>query len=360
MNLSVQLLDSKNEAAYEAFVLSHNAGLFYYSIKYKRLLETFLTSVESKYFICYDASEVVGVFPIFKKYSEYGHVLNSLPFYGSHGAPLIHQAYPVEKQAMIRFELINAFEELQKSDDIISSTIIINPLDLGDDINGLIAYRHSLYDTRIAQVTYFPEYTGSSETLASVIMDKFHSKTRNMVRKALGTGAQFSHSNSLPVTDFLISQHRRGIEAMDGIAKPRYVFHAINNIFEYDKDYRIYVTYFDEKIIAALLLFYYNHVVEYYTPVVRPEYRPLQPLTLLIWQAMFDAIKQGYTLWNWGGTWRTQDSLYRFKTRFGAVDIPYEYHTFEKNKSFRKFSKADLLAEYPYFYVLPFSALENH
>lgn len=119
----------------------------------------------------------------------------------------------------------------------------------------------------------------------------------------------------------------------------------------------IYIAYKDNLPISGLLVFYYNKTVEYYTPVIKEQYRSLQPLSLIIYQAMIDSSKKGYKIWNWGGTWLTQTSLYRFKKRFNAQDKIYKYYIKVNSPNIYKSSKGELTKEYPYFYTIPFNIL---
>jgi lipid II:glycine glycyltransferase (peptidoglycan interpeptide bridge formation enzyme) len=121
----------------------------------------------------------------------------------------------------------------------------------------------------------------------------------------------------------------------------------------------LYLADLNGTLIAALLLLYFNRTVEYYTPVVRMGYRTLQPLSLLIFTAMKDALRRGFIYWNWGGTWLTQDGVYRFKSRWNTRDYPYYYYTTIYRNSILKLTKQKLLEEYPYFYVLLFPKQEE-
>ena len=62
--------------------------------------------------------------------------------------------------------------------------------------------------------------------------------------------------------------------------------------------------------------------------------------------------------WNWGGTWASQTTLYFFKQRWGAVDRPYRYYTRVFNRELLNATPAQLLKEYPYFFVAPFDRLQ--
>ena len=132
----------------------------------------------------------------------------------------------------------------------------------------------------------------------------------------------------------------------------------INNHFEKGKDYNIYIAKLNGEKIGALLLFYYNQTVEYFTPAAVSEYRNVQALPLIIYQAMCEANQKGYKWWNWGGTWLTQDGVYKFKNKFGAVDKEYKYFIKINNENIYNSSKEELLNEYDNFYVIPFDRLK--
>lgn len=96
---------------------------------------------------------------------------------------------------------------------------------------------------------------------------------------------------------------------INGIAKSDRFFNLIPQIFEYGKDYKIYTGFLNNEPIAALLIFYFNKTVEYFTPVVVENYRSYQALSLVIYEAMKDAVKDGYEWWNWGDMVNSRWSL---------------------------------------------------
>jgi hypothetical protein len=59
--------------------------------------------------------------------------------------------------------------------------------------------------------------------------------------------------------------------------------------------------------------------------------------------------------WNWGGTWLTQDGVYRFKSRWGTESRPYTYFIAIRNAELLRHSQETLQAAFPYFYVRPFA-----
>src|SRR6185295_10454956 len=101
---------------------------------------------------------------------------------------------------------------------------------------------------------------------------------------------------------FIATEHRAAILAKSGLPKPDRFFDLVAACFTYGRDYDTYIARLDGRPVAGLLLFYFNDTAEYFTPVVQPEYRAMQPLSLIIWQAMRDAVARGMRHWNWGGT----------------------------------------------------------
>lgn len=145
---------------------------------------------------------------------------------------------------------------------------------------------------------------------------------------------------------------------MGEFPKKRTFFDSVRDRLKYGEDYRIYSCRSNDNLISALLLFYFNKTVEYFTPVIKKDFRHLQPLSLIIFKAMIDSCANGYKYWNWGGTWVSQDSVYLFKSRWGTKDYPYYYYTKVYDMNIINRSRELLLQEYPYFFVLPFNKLK--
>jgi len=157
--------------------------------------------------------------------------------------------------------------------------------------------------------------------------------------------------------------HVDNMSSIGGLAKPWHVFETIMSSFEAEKDYHIYVALADKQAAAALLIFYFKDTVEYFTPVIAEQHRSNQPLNVLILRAMTDAIlERRARKWNWGGTWRSQDGVYHFKSRWGARDHVYRYHTYVRtdDSTLRTVRQAELADGYPHFYTIPFRALADN
>lgn len=351
MTLTVEKLTSKREGEYDAFVRATEGALFFSSLGYRNLLKSFFGPMaEDHYFIALDENNKIrGVLPSFVISPEgLGPIANSLPFYGSHGGVI---ADPEDHQTVAL--LLNHFREFTVGLGCSSTTVVTSPFESNPEVYE--KFLNPTYkDSRIGQLTPLPMAEGSSE---ESVMAALHHKTRNMVRKAIKQGMQVTDELWAGGLEFLSDTHAENMEVIGGLAKPPQFFRALDNVFTYGKDYKLYTAWKDGAPVAALLLFYFNGFVEYFTPVIVAQYRPCQPMSLLIYKAMTDAVSEGYQWWNWGGTWRTQDGVYQFKRSWGAIDKPYCYYIRIGDENILRRDKQELLLNAPFFYVAPFDKL---
>lgn len=340
-DLRVEALAPSRCDDYEKFVASRPGGLVTYSLAYRAFLEDYL-GLKSEYLLAWDGRSVRGILPWMTRDGAYGRVANSLPLFGSHGGVLADDDAAFEI-------LLDAGRERIASEDVAAATIIGNPYEARHDAR----LDHDVTDARISQVTPIRH----EEDHENRLMASFHHKTRNMIRKAARQGMEVV--STFDDLEFLAATHRDHIEGVGGIAKDERYFQAITRHFPLGRTSRMYAAMVQGRPVAALLVLYYNGFVEYLTPVIRREFRARQPMSLLIFRAMVDASIAGFRLWNWGGTWLTQEGLHRFKKRWGSIDTPYTYHITVHNPDLRRLSREELRAAYPHFFVLPYPCLES-
>ena len=269
-------------------------------------------------------------------------VYNSLPFYGSNGGIVAdhERAYGT---------LSGAYREIAGSEKTISSTIVENPL-AERKADGIPS---NFSDHRISQITGIAFPANHREE----ILARIDSSARRNILKATreGVTVEIDHSQ-LPR---LREMHQANIRAIGGIPKSDKFFALIPKHFAPGQDFNLYVAKKDGLVVAGLLLFYFNQTVEYFTPAVDAEYRTIQPLSPILIDAMSDASRRGFVRWNWGGTWKSQDGVYRFKKKWGAVEGRYNYYTQLNDASLLDWPQDRILKAFPNFYVMPFSVLKQ-
>ncbi len=340
--MRIETLTPELSARYETFLLARPETLLYQSWRYQNMLVGLLGCRQQSLMALDDSGSPLAVLPLMAMDGPLGTIFNSLPFYGSNGGL-------VGEDPRARSELIVAYNRLVQAPGVAASTVVESPLvqQRTDE------FVHHFIDERIGQITPLPH----EANFEAALMDSFHYKTRNMVRKAAKLGVEVAIDNG--AMSFLVKVHEENMQEIGGVAKPRRFFSTLSTYFRPGEDYRIYVANLAGEQVAAVLVFYYNRTAEYFTPVVRKEHRESQALSAVIFRAMSDASQRGLAFWNWGGTWLTQDGVYRFKSRWGTQDLRYRYLTSVQNPVVLKASRAELLAAYPYFFTVPFAAISG-
>lgn len=340
--MKVIKLEKSLEKEYTEFVESHKNSFLYHSLKYRNLIIN-LTDSHPEYFIAYDHHQIKAILPLIIKEGPYGKVVNSLPYYGSNGGIL--SVCETAKEMLIEY-----YNQMVVKEEYISSVVILNPYDSKRADNKFL---YNEIDYRIGQITSLRSDYADIEDL---LLD-FHTKTRNMVRKALKSDIEVKIDNDQ--WDFLKNTHVENMKKINGKSKSKFFFENIKTLFEEGKDYDIYVAQKDNKVIAAMLVFYFGKTIEYYMPVIDSEYRSLQPLSLVISIAMLDGSKRGFEKWNWGGTWESQEGVYRFKSRWNSVDYKYDYLVYINKEEVYNYSIKFMESNYDGFYIIPYAKLKN-
>lgn len=349
-NIDIKILEDTLNNQYNDFLLKTHGAFIYHSLKYRELLTRLFPGDTYEYLIAVDGEgSIIGCLPIFYRKGEYGIVANSLPYYGAHGCVLA-------QNDKVRELLLKRYNTTLIEHNCVASTIIGSP----DEDFDLIYKKYispDYIDERIELMTYFDYNMG--QDYKQILMTQYHYKTRNVIRKAEKMGVKVCIDNSLESIEFLYNVHKDNMEAIGGIPKAYCFFETFPQIFETGVDYDVYIATINDKKVAAMLIFYYQGTVEYYTPAIVNEYRSYQPLSLLIFEAMSDAMNKGFVRWNWGGTGVNQTSLYNFKSKWGTTETRYYYYTKIFDANILKLEKEEILNCYHNYYVFPFNQIEN-
>jgi hypothetical protein len=329
--------------AYDAYVTTHPHAMVYYSRGYGRFLETLL-GCEIEHLTVTEGGRIAGVMPLARTEGADGTVFNALPYFGSHGGPLAssHAA---------RELLLSQLTHCTELPGTASAMVVENPFDdtftlrCPDDCL-------ALSDERISQMT--PLSDGGEDAL----MAQLAGSARRNIRKAARQGVTVAVENDQ--FDFLRDTHIATMTAIGGQPKSSAFFNMLRDTLVADIDYTLHVARVDGVPIAALLTLYGYGIAEYFTPVTLPDQRHLEPMAAILRQAMLDAAGKGCRLWNWGGTWTSQNGVYQFKKKWGAIDGSYRYHILVRNRDLLQRQPKELMAGYPGFYTVPFDALRVH
>lgn len=340
MSFEVEQLEAGGEDEYQQFLLGIDRSLVYYSLDYARFLVDLL-HCEAEYCVARSDGDIVGILPLMSSDSANGRVVNSLPYYGSNGGVLA-------TTEAARNGLYGHYRERVAWPGTVAAALVSHP-SMGPKPEEVA---HDLADERLAGFTELPS-GGDAEALLALI----DGSARRNVNKAERSGVTVHVDND--AWGFLEDVHRENMAAISGNAKAPEFFTLLARHFDADSQYRIYVAEAQGETIAALLVILFNRTAEYLVPATRLEARSLQPMAAILRRAMVDASAEGYRYWNWGGTWMSQETIARWKRKWGAVLTPYHYFVKVNDPSLFEWSAERTLETWPGFYVVPFDRLRG-
>ncbi len=341
--MRVEELRAPEEPQYDEFLRGREEALVYQSTKYKRFLRELL-GCEERYLVARsEDGQIRGVLPLLWTGADGARIYNSLPFYGSHGGVIADDDETTRT-------LLDAYAAIATARGTRCSTVVANPLAPEPPAEPI----HNLSDERVSQVTPLPAPHADPE---AVILDGIDSSARRNVRKAREHGITVSVDHH--EMDELRRLHQANIRALGGLPKSDDFFACLSRHFRPSADYDIYVARSGSLVVAALLVLYCNQTAEYFTPAVDPEFRSWQPLAPILVTAMAAAATRGLRYWNWGGTWLTQEGVYRFKRKWGARESRYSYYVQLNDRELLRRSPAEVMAAHRHFYVVPTAAFHS-
>jgi Acetyltransferase (GNAT) domain len=325
--IEVRELRPAEEPAYATFLAGRPDGLLYHSLPYRNLLLEHLGAAP-EYLVALEGGEIRGVLPAMRR----GGILNALPFYGSHGAP-------VAASEAAREALLAAWDE--RAAEAAAATLVENPF--GPPHR---APRHDATDERLNQAV-------PAQGEARLLERAEPSAARNL-RKARRLGVAVAREPA--ALGELAALHAENLRRIGGPAKDPAFFAAIPRHFAPEL-YDVYTARVGGRLAAALLVFHAGAATEYFTPAVAHAHRADQPLAAILARAIPDAAARGHAWFNLGGSWQGQDGVRRFKRKWGARAVTYRYFTKLNDRALLDATPSELRARFGDFYVLPYALL---
>ena len=220
MTVVTRALGDSDRAAYRSLLDASEDALIYATPEYRDLLSACVPG-NSHYLGAWSQGALVGVMPVFAtEQTPLGRVVNSLPWYGSHGGCIVDPAHA----GAARKALLSAFGDLCAEEPLLSATVV---MPLFDDAL-LQAYSDRLSprvtDDRIGQVTDLPKAgPGAHDDL----MSRF--RYPGQVRKSLRQGFCLKRTDQDWAWRFLHQVHDENMRAVGGKAKPWSHFQALRD-----------------------------------------------------------------------------------------------------------------------------------
>lgn len=340
-------------------------GTFYHTSDYLRLIEPVADS-KAGYICAFGGEELTGGIPFMVCEGPLGAVVNCLPYFGSFGEAVIAPNAPDDTLQHMYHTLIAHCRDI----NALSLTVITSPFaseNHNEDVKAILC--PTFVDSRICQITHLPEYSGETEKeYMTKIMASLQGRARTAYRKILDAGMKLHKAETKQDMLDFADLHIDNIQKKNGSFHPEEFFHNAFQLLnrkpaaaEFSMMTKSRSSN-DSTLTAGAVYFYFRDTVQYYATCLHNDYRSIGPMNRIIVEKMVEAGMSGLRYFNFGGTWKSQEGVYRFKQSFGAVDHSYFYNVriFRDLEKLIKMSQADIAAAYPFFYVIPFSELEKN
>ena len=297
MSVTVRDLRPEDHAAWDAFVRNHPLGSPFHLIAWMRSIEATF-GYKPRYLIAAEGGEVRAVLPLFLVSNPLmGKTLLSSPFavYGG-----VLAASDADKAAM-------AAEVDARSRALgVGFTELRNAYpDQAAGFSGVTRY-----------VT-FTERIGPDE---EAMLEKIPRKVRYMVRKSLKQPFAMRVAES---PDTFIDLYTRNLRRLGTPAFPRK--HFLNLLRFFGKDVDVREVTLEDKVVSAVMTFYFRDQVLPYYGASDPAYNNVAPNNYMYFELMRWGGRNGYTVFDFGRS-KKESGSFDFKAHWGMDmrDLPYE------------------------------------
>jgi CelD/BcsL family acetyltransferase involved in cellulose biosynthesis len=197
-------------------------------------------------------------------------------------------------------------------------------LELRAGVNDALAARPDLTAQNLYARHWLP-----LEADAEAIWAGLRKSVRGSIRKARKLGVRARVAQTLDDVDSFYRLHLRTRTKKHGMpTQPRRFFHDMWNTFSPDGAIRILLAEYEGIPIAAIVLLASGRTVRYAYSASDERYLHLDPVYLLMWEAISWGCGQGFERLDLGRSARDNHGLMAFKRHLGGVEepLPYYYH----------------------------------
>lgn len=297
----VEILKNVKEEEWKEFLNKPATSSIYHTPEWKKFLEKTFGFKSHYFFVKDDNGKIAGLLPLFHIKSKLtGNRLCSVPF--SHVCGIIGNEDILK-------EGINLFKELR-----------VDTLEIRDFVNSGIFQRQNSFSTYILELSPNPEQVWKKLDKGSV---------RWAIKKShkMGTSVEIT-KNIEDIKKF----YELNCITKKEIGVPCHPWNFFKNLFDIMGDHiSLYVTRFNNEIIAGGIMEYFKDSVLYGYGAADPDYLGMHPYNAFIWKSIEDACKRGYRYYDFGRTSYDNPGLINFKKKWGTIEKRLNYSYYPKN-----------------------------
>jgi CelD/BcsL family acetyltransferase involved in cellulose biosynthesis len=298
--IDVRLAEEADYGDWNRFIVSNTPTAFsslYNLFEWRRVLQV-AYEYHPYYFIAEKGNEIVGCFPLMHvKSMLLGDRLICLPFTDHGCGPVVAN----QDEKVIKLLLTEA--DRLAIDLKVDLTQVNSPK---DDVN-LFAFEFGykkLYD----YYTFIIDLTSKMDS----VWINFKKQVRNSIKKAEKGSVEVAVANTPESMDRIHKIHVNNMKRLGTPPHSRKFFKQMWKQMHPTGQIRTYIATCEGRDIAGAVLFPHRDSVRWGIGVVRSEYRWLNPLYPLLWEAIQWSKEKGYATFDMGGS-RPDSGNYDFK-----------------------------------------------
>ncbi len=295
------------DARWDAFVLAHPAGTFFHQWKWREVIAA-VFGYEPYYLLVDEGGAVAGVQPLFLVRSLlFGRSLVAAPWavYGGVVASSMEaEALLVQKAMAIANEVGAKYLEMRG-----------NPYLHGEPkaltgVSGAAVKQKNLYAT----------FTGEIDPSDEVNLNRIPRKQRRMVRQGEKHGLKAAIDNQR-----LREFYEVYAASVHNLGTPVFGYDYFETLVKHFGDAcKIFLIEHGDKVVAAVMVFFYkDQVMPYYGGALK-EYLHLAPNDFMYWEVLRYGAAQGYKIFDFGRS-KEGTGAFNFKRHWGFEPHPLPY-----------------------------------
>ncbi|VVB89750.1 FemAB family protein [uncultured archaeon] len=296
-----EITKNVKEDEWKEFLNNAAASGIYHTPEWKKFLEKTFGFKPYYLFVKDDNGKIAGLLPLFHIKSKLtGNRLCSVPF--SHVCGIIGNEDILK-------EGIRLFEELG-----------VDSLEIREHVESEVFQHRNSFSTYILEL---------SPDTGQVWQKLDKGSVRWAIKKSQKTGISVETTRNI---EDIKKFYELNCITKKEIGVPCHPWNFFKNLFEIMGDHvSLYVTRFNNEIIAGGIMEYFKDSVLYGYGAADPDYLEMHPYNAFIWNSIEDACKNGYRYYDFGRTSYDNSGLINFKKRWGTVEKKLNYSYYPKN-----------------------------
>jgi hypothetical protein len=348
--IEVELVTNSNEHEYKEFVDHCSSALVNHSLEWRDVIVGVGTDIPV-YLIAREGSTVVGAMPVFLFECELGNLMISIPQAGGYGGIVVERDYE-GKEEVYAVLLSRLIQEAERYNCLLVT--VSTPPFFGE----LSLYRR--YFQPDFELENFFQYldlqTDFPADLEYLQQEKLRENIVRNIKRAKKYGLCVVMNNDEEYFDRWYIIHQKRMIEIDGHPLPRSLFEGIRRYIVREGHGFLAYVLDEEKIIGGGVFVGLNQVIDYFMGSFDSEYAKKQPNSILMYEMLIQAQKQGYRYWNWQSCISRQSGVYHYKAGWGSREGLHYYlsKVVGDISELRKMPLSVIREKYRWHYVMPY------